>query len=80
MDRGNGLKRSAHFVNFTQDGTESRRECVALFGEQRVPGLRTLETSLVFVSAIRVGNIASRGPVPDMMTAVCADSTREESN
>ncbi len=45
MDRGNGLKRSAHFVNFTQDGTESRRECVALFGEQRVPGLRTLETS-----------------------------------
>jgi hypothetical protein len=35
---------SSHFVNFTQDGTESRRECVALFGEQRVPGLCTLET------------------------------------
>ena len=34
----------AHFVNFTQDGTESSRECVALFGEQRVASLCTLET------------------------------------
>ena len=34
----------AHFVNFTQDGTEPCGECVALFGEQRVAGLRTLET------------------------------------
>jgi hypothetical protein len=44
---GDGIEmiiRLAHFVNFTQDGTESRRECVALFGEQGVPGLRTLQT------------------------------------
>ena len=34
----------AHLVDFAQDGTESCRECVALFGEQRVAGLRTLET------------------------------------
>jgi hypothetical protein len=34
----------AHFVNFAQDGTESCRKCIALFGEQRVAGLRTLKT------------------------------------
>ena len=34
----------AYFVNFTQDGTESGCERVALFGEQRVPSLCTLET------------------------------------
>lgn len=41
---GGWIEGIAHFVDFTQDGTEPRRECVALFGEQRVPCLRTLET------------------------------------
>ena len=36
----------AHFVDFSQDGTESGRECVALFGKQRVARLCTLETGL----------------------------------
>ena len=35
----------AHLVNFAQDRAEARRQCVALFGEQRMAGLRTLETS-----------------------------------
>ena len=33
-----------HFVDFTEDGAETRRQCVALFGEQRVAGLGALET------------------------------------
>jgi len=36
--------RTAHFVHFTKDGAESRRQCVALFGEERVARLCAFKT------------------------------------
>lgn len=39
------------------------------------PVCAPLRRVLVFVRAIRVGKIDSRGPVPDMMMVVCADLT-----
>jgi hypothetical protein len=34
----------AHFVYFTKDGAESGRQCVALFGEERVARLCAFKT------------------------------------
>jgi len=39
------LMMGAYLVHFAQDRAESRRQCVALFGEQRMSSLCTLETS-----------------------------------
>ena len=54
----------AHFVNFTKDGAESRRQrvTVALFGEGRVARLCAFETSFGAIQKIN-----SHGPVPDMV-------------